>query len=375
MAMTWTSFDLRLMRRLFKLSRSMAGKTGRNPAVSAAVCRGTSILSMCVHAKEGEAHAEILAMAEAGSAACKGATLYITLSPCSHHGKTPPCVDAIIAAGISEVVYSVEDVNPIVAARSSKHLLIDSGIRVRSGLLAFEGRHVHGAFLNGVLAQKPYVTLKVGMSLDGKIALASGESMYITGEKSRKDVHRLRAVSDAILVGIGTILTDNPSLTIRLKRQTQRVSKLVVLDRHARFPLDAKVTQFYAPEQLLIFVDDAAPEDQVLALSKVATVIRFSMTDGPMFWDLLLKNLYIQGISTLLIEGGVGIFSSAVAANCVDCFVFYVAPCLLGEAARSPFSLPQIQHLSDRYFLDSFYISRCGNDVKLVSYNQRYFKP
>ncbi len=314
--------ETRIMRRLLRLA--ISGKNPwPNPYTAAAVIRDGQIVGLGRHPKAGEPHAEVLALRDAGDAA-EGATLMVTLEPCTHWGRTPPCVDAIMAAGIREVIYAVSDPNPKVQVSSAKTYLQSQGIVVRTGLCEYEALICNAPFMKRMSTGKPFVTAKVATSLDGKIALASGESKYITGTKSRAYVHHLRANHDVIVTGIGTVLADDPMLTVRDIPLAQQPS-ILILDTHGRTPLNARLFEGRSPSQVLIVT---GPEANMTALSSKATLV--SLPTGPSSWPEILTVCQTRNWHRVLIEAGESVLTSALDAEIIDKVVWCMAPTLLG---------------------------------------------
>src|SRR2546426_6953579 len=260
-----------LMRRALELAERGRGLTSPNPMVGAVVARNGEIVGEGFHARAGGPHAEIEALRAAGGRA-RGATLYVTLEPCSHHGRTPPCSRAVIDAGVARVVAAVGDPNPLVAGRGFAELRA-AGIAVVTGLGAAESERQNRAFLTAMRERRPHVTLKAGMTLDGKIADLHGASRWITGDPARRHAHRLRSESDAIVVGIGTVLRDDPELTVRLGQPWPREPFRVVLDTAARTPRTARLIRAGAPERALIVVGANAPEERTRGLAAAGATL------------------------------------------------------------------------------------------------------
>jgi diaminohydroxyphosphoribosylaminopyrimidine deaminase/5-amino-6-(5-phosphoribosylamino)uracil reductase len=313
--------------------------------------------------RAGEAHAEVNAIRDAGAKA-RGATAYVTLEPCSHHGKTPPCCDALIEAGIAAVIVAHGDPNPKVDGSGIERLQ-NAGVTVRSGLMRLDASQLIAGYLSRIERARPRVQLKIACSLDGRIAMANGESQWITGVEARLDVQRLRARAGAILTGIGTVLADDPSLTVREahlnphKRQPLRV----VLDSDLRTPLTAKMLAL--PGETTIFCSsDASAED----LAKAgAEVVRVNGDDGLVDLSLVLKGLADRGINDLLVEAGPTISGQLVEHNLVDEFVIYQAPHILGSETMGMFSTPSWQQLVDRQVLTITSVTQVGNDTRITA--------
>ncbi len=343
--MSFSVFETALMTRLLRLAARHKGKTFPNPLVAAAVYKGETVISTGAHRRSGGPHAEVMALKKAGMAA-KGATLMITLEPCTLMGKTPPCINAIREAGITEVVFACLD--PNLKQNPATPILESWGIRVRKGLKAAESRSLNYIFFKNITQKQPWIILKVGASLDGKIALSNGESKYITHEPSRKVVHRLRQDCGAVLVGAGTVAADDPELTVRFGLLNGPEPARIILDPTARLSLDAKV---FRPNARVFWVLDleANPPETPGHIR----VLRLPHTGRQVQWEPLLKTLYRQGICAILVEGGQRVFTSALRAGIVDQLEISFAPTLLGGAAMSIFSPEwEVAALKDKIQLD-----------------------
>ena len=309
------------MQQAIQLAKSADGQTGVNPLVGAVLVKDGRVVGLGVHLKAGEPHAEVHAIKMAGAAAY-GATLYVTLEPCSHHGKTPPCADLIVESGVKRVVIAMKDPNPLVAGKGIMRLK-SAGIEVEVGLLEEEARALNPAFLRALETKRPYVILKTATSLDGKVSLDSGESQWVTSPEARRDVHELRAKTDAILTGIGTVLTDDPALTVRVDRET-RQPKRVVLDRDLRLPLASTLARTAEDVPVLLFTssDDREKWEQARAMG----IELFDYTS----LGNVLETLYANGVGRLLIEAGPILVTSLLDGGYVDEWVAYLSPRVFG---------------------------------------------
>jgi diaminohydroxyphosphoribosylaminopyrimidine deaminase / 5-amino-6-(5-phosphoribosylamino)uracil reductase len=321
--------DAGFMRRALDLAERGRGLTSPNPMVGAVLVREGRIVGEGVHLKAGGPHAEIDALAGAGDAA-RGATLYVTLEPCAHHGRTPPCVQAVIRAGVARVVAALADPNPLVIGGGAARLR-EAGIAVEIGLLADDAERQNRTWLTAVREWRPHVTLKAAATLDGKLADVHGTSKWITGEPARLHVHRLRAESDAIVVGITTALRDDPALTVRLDRPWPREPYRVVLDSEARLDPDARLIHAATPARALVAVAVDAPTVAVLALENAgATVLRCPTRDGRVDVAALLARLFELDVRAVLVEGGGETHAAFLDAGLVDRVALFLAPLLLG---------------------------------------------
>jgi diaminohydroxyphosphoribosylaminopyrimidine deaminase / 5-amino-6-(5-phosphoribosylamino)uracil reductase len=309
--------DRRFMELALTLGRRGLGRTWPNPAVGAVVVKDGVIVGRGWTQPGGRPHAEPVALAAAGDAA-RGATLYVTLEPCSHFGKSPPCADAIIAAGISRVVAAIEDPNPEVAGKGHARLRA-AGIAVDVGLCAREAAHAHAGHFRRVRDGRPHVILKLAVSADEKIGAAGRKPVAITGEAARTRVHLLRAQCDAILVGIGTVLSDDPLLTCRLPGMEKRSPIRVILDRALRIPGQSRLVHSARETPLWVFASELAEAPAAMKLGAAgAQVVRVAPTAQGLDLNAVLRALSERGITRLLVEGGSRVASSFVAAGLVD---------------------------------------------------------
>lgn len=357
--------DESYMREALRIAAFARGRTAPNPLVGALIVRDGTIVASGWHRAAGEPHAEIHALRMAGALA-RGATLYVTLEPCAHHGRTGPCAEAVIAAGIARVVIALRDPNPLVAGRGVD-LLTAAGIEVRAGVCEAEARRQNEVFLKWITTKRPFVTLKTAMTLDGKIASRTGASQWITGAAARARVHEYRDAHDAILVGIGTVLADDPSLTTRLPDGTGHNPLRIVLDSEARTPLDARlVTDGAAPT--LIAVSERVDQRRVNLLRACGVE---TLTLGTEYVDIaaLLDYLGAREITSLFVEGGAAVNWSFLAGGYVGKVHAFIAPMLMGgAAAKTPiggtgFDSPQTAlHLRDTT------VEQIGADILVTGY-------
>jgi diaminohydroxyphosphoribosylaminopyrimidine deaminase / 5-amino-6-(5-phosphoribosylamino)uracil reductase len=326
--------DARFMALALSLGRRGLGQTWPNPAVGAVLVqsseRGPLIVGRGWTQRGGRPHAETEALRHAGAAA-RGATLYVTLEPCSHHGKTPPCADAIVAAGVARVVSALEDPNPQVGGEGHERLRAH-GIAVDVGIGAEAARRAHAGHIRRVVDGRPHITLKLAISADGKVGLAGRKPAKITGEPASARVHLIRATHDAILIGIGTALADDPLLTCRLPGMAQRSPVRAVLDSKLMLPLDAQLVRSASTTPLWVFTTPAAPLAAELALhAQGVEVIRVAGAAGGLDLSGVLKHLAERGITRLMVEGGARIAAAFVAADLVDAAALFWSPNALGS--------------------------------------------
>ena len=355
------------MARALELAWSAVGKTSPNPPVGAVLVRDGRVVGEGYTQPAGQAHAEVVALNQAEDLA-RGATLYVTLEPCSHHGRTPPCTDAIIAAGVAEVHVSTIDRNPEVRGSGTDQLR-NAGITVSVGEGQNEADELAAPHARLVTAGRPLVTAKFAMSLDGKIATRSGDSRWITGEESRRYVHELRARSDAIMAGIGTVIADDPQLTARrpdgspLPRQPLRV----ILDSSGRLPLES--TLLRQPGKTLVAISGQI-QPKLTSLEKAgAEVLSVPATDGRVDLSALLKELGRRGVTTVFAEGGGTLLGSLFDAGLVDRVVAFVAPMIIGgESALSPVGGRGVERMADALRLADVQIQTFGDDVAVTGW-------
>ena len=333
--------------------------------VGAVLVRGKRIVGMGYHRFAGSDHAEIVALKRAGTKA-RGATLYINLEPCSHQGKTPPCTDALIGAGIKEVVAGMKDPNPLVAGRGFARLR-RAGIRVRSGLFEEECRTLNEAFVKYITWRLPFVTLKLAASLDGKIATASGDARWISGADSRAMVHRLRNQVDGVLVGAGTAIADDPQLTCRIRGG--RNPRRIVLDGRLRIRPSARLFHQRDPGKTIVVTSTRAPVAKAHALeSRGAQVWRFPLRGGEISWMALLRKLADSGIVSVMIEGGATVAASALRAKIVDKVIFFYAPKILGGDGRGMIDGLGIRRVDRSLRIRRLAFRKAGGDLLVSGY-------
>ena len=364
--------DHQHMARALQLARLGRYTTDPNPRVGCVLVKAGKVVGEGFHRRAGEPHAERMAIADAGDKT-RGATAYVTLEPCCHFGKTPPCTEGLLEAGVTRVVAAMTDPNPLVAGKGLQQLG-DAGVDVASGLLETDARALNPGFIKRMSEQKPYVRLKLAMSLDGRTAMASGESKWITGEAARADVQRLRAGSSAIVTGIGTVLADDPSMNVRLSASDLPGVEgdefllqplRVVLDAQARMPVEANMLGL--PGRTLVCVAEQAQQSKVDALQAAgADVSRLPQEGNGLRLDLLLAEMAARQVNEVLFECGATLAGAALQAGIVDELVVYIAPHLMGDAARGLVTLPGVDHMRDRVGLGLRDIRQVGADLRLT---------
>ena len=336
-----------------------------NPRVGCVLVHDGELVGEGWHRLTGEPHAESHAIRIAGEWA-RGSTAYITLEPCSHHGRTPPCADALLTAGIARVVCAVGDPNPQVAGAGFARLRA-AGVRVESGLLEQPARELNAGFFKRMTAAVPRVTVKVAASLDGRVALANGASRWVTGPAARRDVHRLRAESGAVLTGIGTVLADDPRLDVRLDEPgTESCAPMrVVLDSQLRMPAQAAMLSVAGPIAVFTVCED--PERRRVLEAAGARVLVVPAAAGTRRVDLdaALRQLASDGVNDVFVEAGPRLSGELLERGCVDRLIVYLAPHLLGARALSMLELPAIAEMSRRFRLERQDVRVVGEDLRL----------
>jgi len=353
------------MRRALALARRARGRTSPNPMVGAVVAKGGRTIAEGYHRRAGEPHAEAVALERAGRRA-RGATLYVTLEPCCHQGRTPPCTEAVIAAGAARVVAAMKDPNPLVNGKGFARLR-RAGIAVEVGLLEPEARLLNEVYCHYVATRRPFVTLKLAASLDGKIATRTGSSRWITGQPARLAVHRLRAESDAVLVGIGTALADDPRLTGRLGGSEQPLR--IVVDSRARLPAEAAMLREHGGP-VIVATTRRAPKSRLEALRRAgAAVLLVRQRQGRVDLGALLDALGRGEVTSVLVEGGSEMAGSLLEAGLVDKFVLFVGPLLVGgREAPTTAGGRGVARLEDALRLERMTVRRVGPDLMITGY-------
>lgn len=359
------------MRRALALAARARGRTSPNPMVGAVLVKDNQLVGEGFHSYAGSDHAEVVALREAGEAA-RGATLYVSLEPCCHFGRTPPCAEQIIQAGVRRVVAACEDPNPAVSGKGIAALRA-AGLGVEVGVLAEEAARLNEAFFTHTRTGRPFVTLKVAASLDGKIATRTGESRWITGETARRRVHQLRNEVDAVLVGIGTVLRDDPLLTTRLGIAEQRDPIRVIVDNLARLPLRANVVNRASTAPTILAVSQMAPRTKLEALEREGVqVIVVENSPRRVSLERLMEALGKRGILSVMIEGGAEINASALREGVVDKVLVFLAPILIGgKSTPTAVGGEGIETLGQALRLRDVRIERFDDDVLVEGYLRR----
>lgn len=351
--------DFQHMARALQLARNGMFTTHPNPRVGCVLARDGRIIGEGWHARAGGDHAEIAALKNCADA--RGATAYVTLEPCSHHGKTPPCADALIEAGIARVVAAMQDPNPLVAGNGLARLRA-AGIATECGILEDDSRRLNPGFIKRMTEGRPFIRSKLAMSLDGRTALASGESKWITSHAARQDVHRLRAQSAAILTGIDTVLADDPALTARIDEDVRQPVR-IVLDSRLRMLANAQLAKLPGRSLILTCGED---RQKIAALEDAGFEIhRLPEKNGRIDLNAVMVFLAAQQINELLVEAGPTLNGALLAENLVDEWIVYMAPCVLGDRGRGLFAL-NVDTMADKKMLKLIDARQIGPDLKLT---------
>lgn len=356
------------MARALQLALRGAGHTRPNPMVGAVLVKDGRIIGEGWHKQYGGPHAEVNAFASATEDP-EGATLYVSLEPCSHYGKTPPCADLIIRKKVARVVAALEDPNPLVSGRGFRKLRAN-GIRVTVGVLAEEARHINDVFLTYVTRKRPFILYKAAMSLDGKIACHTGESQWISSEKSREEVQRLRGILSGIMVGAGTVIADNPRLTCRMEEYENPAR--IIVDGKLRVPLESRI--FHEPGRNIILTTSEASPEKKKALENLGVELIEADSEEPGKVDLksAMLALGIKGIDGILLEGGPTLAASALEAGIIDAVRFYIAQKIIGgREAPSPFAGTGAAHMNEVVPLTDAVYGTSGDDLWIQAYIQR----
>jgi diaminohydroxyphosphoribosylaminopyrimidine deaminase/5-amino-6-(5-phosphoribosylamino)uracil reductase len=352
--------DAFYMARAIQLARKGRYTTDPNPRVGCVLVKDDVVIGEGWHVKAGQGHAEVEALKNTPDA--RGATAYVTLEPCSHQGRTPPCSDALIKAGVSRVVAAMQDPNPLVSGRGLEKLKA-AGIEVVSGVLQEDAQALNRGFIKRMTENRPFVRSKLAMSLDGRTAMASGESKWITSDKSRADVQRLRAESSAILTGISTVLADDPALNARIDGDVLQPVR-VVLDTKLTMPISAQMAKLPGRSLILACAEDQQKQQ---ALQQAGfEVHQLPGKNGRLDLHAVMEFLAGQQINELLVEAGAVLNGALLEEGLVDEVIIYMAPCILGDQGRGLFALPGLQQMADKKQLKLRDVRQVGPDLKLT---------
>jgi len=357
-------FHHKMMHRALLLARKGAGKTSPNPAVGTVIVRDGVVVGEGWHRRAGTPHAEVHALRMAGELA-RGSDVYVTLEPCSHFGKTPPCADALVAAGVARVFVGMVDPNPLVSGRGLERLRL-AGIVVETGLLEKECRRLNEAFIKHVTTGRPFVVLKSALTLDGKTATSCGDSRWVTSAQSRRMVHRLRATMDGVMVGSGTLLADDPELTVRLVKGRNPLR--IVVDSGLRTPSRARIMTVGGGDGVLL-ATTCSDATKIAALTATgAEVLVCCQKDGRVDLLDLLARLGARGVQSLLLEGGETLAGEMLRQGLIDKYLFFFAPKLVGGNGKGVFTGAGAALMNDTVPLRIERISRVGGDILLEAY-------
>lgn len=361
------------MKRALELALNGWGTTNPNPLVGAVIVKDGWVIGEGFHERPGGDHAEVEAIKNATSDV-RCSTLYVNLEPCSHFGRTPPCANAIIEAGISCVVIGMKDPNPLVEGKGIE-MLKQAGVEVVLGVLENEARKTNEIFIKYITKKRPFVILKFAMTLDGKICTAKGESKWISGEEARKYVHQLRNRVSAVMVGTNTVLKDNPSLTTRLQGQCRNASR-VILDRTGRIPLESNVFNKDTDAEVIVAVSDKVSVERVRVLEKVgAKVLEIPEVDGELELECLMDRLYDLEVDSVLLEGGGQLNFSALKAGIVDKVLIFAAPLIFGgREALTPVEGCGFGSIQEGVKLFNISTRSIGNDILIEGYTDELFE-
>lgn len=362
--------DHAYMSEALQLARRGLYTTDPNPRVGCVLVNKGEVVGRGWHARAGEPHAEVHALREAADRAA-GATAYITLEPCSHHGRTPPCADALIEAGVSRVVVAMQDPNPQVAGEGVARLRA-AGVRVDTGVMQAEAETLNPGFITRMQRGRPFVRCKLAMSLDGRTAMASGESKWISGEASRQDVQRLRARSSAVMTGIGTVLADNPSMNVRIAAselagiEPVRQPLRVLLDPGLQCPPDARMLSL-AGETLILTAAGQPDKNWQPLLDAGAELETVAADRRGLDLQRVLEKLATRHINEVLLETGMTLAGAMLQAGFVDELIVYIAPHLMGDAGRGLLHLPGLDSMQDRVALHITDLRSVGSDIRITA--------
>jgi len=372
----FSSLDFQWMTRAIELAKKGLYSTKPNPAVGCVLVKNGKIVGEGWHQQAGQPHAERIALAEAGKKA-KGATAYVTLEPCSHFGRTPPCADGLVQAEVAKVIVAMKDPNPLVAGQGIKRIK-DAGIDVHVGLLESEAKTVNLGFMNKMENQLPFVRLKIASSMDGRTAMENGESHWITGPESRAEVHKMRARCGALITGIGTVLADDPSLNVRLSDEALAELNLtqenchpirVVLDPNLSMPLDAKMLSLPGKTILMTSREtvERSPEVVDLILNQNIEMVAVAADEDRLDIESILRYLATEAdVNDVMVESGAivaGAFMQSGLVNELHCFI---APSLMGDAAKPMFALPGIDSMNEKLNFTIQSMDRFGEDARII---------
>ncbi len=361
--------DIKFMKQAIRLAAKGLGRTSPNPAVGAIIVREGRVIASGYHKKAGQNHAEVEALSMIGGEGMAGDTIYVTLEPCNHYGRTPPCTEAILKSGINNVVIGMPDPNPSVAGGGAEFLM-SKGIGVVSGVLEAECRRLNEGFIKHVTTGRPFVIAKSALTLDGWSATSTGDSKWITNERSRDFVHRLRDRVDAIMTGVGTIISDDPYLTARPGKRRGRDPVRIIVDTHLRIPHNAKVLNHDSGSETIVAVGDHVPPELVRDIEKPGvSTMTCPLKDGRIDLSALVGALGKMPFTTILVEGGAGIMGSMIREELIDKFYIFKAPCILGGDDGIPMARGKgPERMNQSVLLRDMELRRFGEDILITGY-------
>ena len=368
---TQQAIDEQFMHEALTLAAQARGRTSPNPMVGSVVVKDGRVVGRGYHVRAGTSHGEVVALEDASGQA-HGATLYVTLEPCCYYGRTPPCTKAIIAAGIRRVVAAMRDPNPLVSGKGLEELR-QAGIEVKLPVLEAEAAALNEVFIKYITTKRPFVLLKVAASLDGKIATVTGESRWITNERSRLLVHQLRDQVDAVMVGINTVLRDDPLLTTRLPGGGGRDPMRIIVDSRLRLPCEARVLTASTAACTLIATTAEAPREKRLQLEAAGAKVLVVEGDGPgVPLGSLMEQLGTMQVSSILLEGGGELHSSALRVGIVDKVLYFLAPKLIGGRSAPPaIGGAGFARLEEAVTLERMHVRQLDGDLLIEGYVRR----
>lgn len=365
--MSETTRDVTYMQRAFELSKGGAGYVSPNPLVGCVIVKDGAIVGEGYHRCYGGPHAEVEALRDAGWQAA-GADVYVTLEPCSHTGLTPPCADALLQAGIRRVVAAIADPNPLVSGKGFNRLS-NAGVEVCSGVGAAEAHRINEIFFHYIRTRRPFVTLKCAVTLDGKIATHTGASRWITGSQAREEVHRMRHAMDALLIGLGTAVADDPLLTTRLPEGGGVNPLRVVVDSRLKLPLTAQLATVTSDCQTLIATTQYASEvKQQQLIDRGVEILRLQAYDGQVDVEELLRILGERHITSILVEGGATLSATLLQRRLVNKLVMFVAPKIIGGDGLSVMGACGVDAMDQAILLQRMTSRQVGDDLMLEAY-------
>jgi diaminohydroxyphosphoribosylaminopyrimidine deaminase/5-amino-6-(5-phosphoribosylamino)uracil reductase len=361
--------DEQFMKEALRQARKGIGRTSPNPAVGAVIVRQGKVIASGYHKRAGAPHAEVEVLSKMGEKAKKGDTLYVTLEPCHHHGRTPPCTEAILRCGLKRVVVGMNDPNPNVTGGGCQ-FLARNGVDVRVGVLEPECRRLNEWFLKFVTTGRPFVLAKTALTMDGWTATATGHSQWVTNERSRRFGHRLRDQVDGIMVGIGTVLADDPLLTTRLRHRAGKDPIRIVVDTRLKVPASARVLHVDSAAETVLAVGEGVSEKRLKAIQKsgVSTLI-CPTREGKLDLSALVNRLGAMSITSVLLEGGATLMGAMIREKLVDKFFFFKAPKILGGDDGIPMAAgPGPKRMDESLCLKDVEIRRLGEDLLVMGY-------